>query len=98
VDLLALRSGGSAAHPTLAGRSRVIGGDPYTLTIGLPPAAPTYRLVGVHVEPSARGTRVDVSWATHQGYATVTLRSPTTRVLSWRLDFAPDTPYVYPVT
>jgi hypothetical protein len=98
VDLLALDSGGTATRPTLAGRSRVVGGDPYTLTIGLPAANPTLRLAAVHVEPDRGGAPVEVSWASHQGYATVTMRSPDTRTITWRLEFAPDTPYVYPVT
>lgn len=98
VDLRALHSGGTSSHPTLSGESRVIGGDPYTLTIGLPRSAPTFALATARVRGTKRGAPVHVSWASHQGYATVTITTDSTQVLSWDLGFAPSQPYIYPVT
>ncbi|MBX6332530.1 MAG: NPCBM/NEW2 domain-containing protein, partial [Gemmatimonadaceae bacterium] len=98
VDLLALHSGGTSAHPALSGRSRVIAGDPYTLTIGLPRGAATYRLAAARARGEGRGAPVRVSWATHQGYATVTIASDSTQTVAWDLAFEPSRPYVYPVT
>ncbi len=95
VDLLAYEEGGILTQPDLSGRSRVIGGDPYTLTLGLPRGAPTFRLSGV----TARGrtTGVRVSWSSHQGYATVTIDSDVTQEVDWSLRFERPEPYLYPV-
>ncbi|NIQ55738.1 MAG: hypothetical protein GWN71_20975, partial [Gammaproteobacteria bacterium] len=47
VDLLELTSSGPTDAPVLSGRSRVIGGDDYTVTVGLPPGGPGIRLASV---------------------------------------------------
>jgi hypothetical protein len=96
VDVLELSSSGAKETPVLRGRSHVIGGDPYTLTIGLPRAAPTYRLakaVGLGNERREVGAR----FQSHQGYATVVIDSDVTQEVSWKLEFAPARPYVFPV-
>ncbi|HEX5437315.1 MAG TPA: NPCBM/NEW2 domain-containing protein [Gemmatimonadaceae bacterium] len=98
VDVLARQSGGTVTNPTLSGRSRVIGGDAYTLTVGLPRGAHTFRLASARARGSMHGAPVRVSWASHQGYATATITTDSTQVVSWDLHFAPATPYVYPVT
>ena len=98
VDLLALENGGTSTQPTLAGQSRVIGGDPYTITVGLPRSAPTFRLAAARVRGAMPGAPVRVSWASHQGFATVTIQADTTQTVSWNLEFEPTQPYVYPVT
>jgi hypothetical protein len=97
VDLLDLEAGGSATQPTLAGRSRIIAGDPYTLTVGLPRSAPTFQLAGVKVNGERREHPVRVSSASHQGYATVTLESDASQTVSWELEFEPAQPYLFPV-
>lgn len=98
VELLALRHGGTSTHPSLSGESRVIGGDPYTLTVGLPRGAPTFRLTAARVQGGVDGAPVSVSWSSHQGYATVTIRTDTTQAVRWEIEFEPSEPYVYPVT
>lgn len=100
VDLLALRHGGTSTHPTMSGQSRVIGGDPYTLTVGLPRSAPTFRLAAARVRGAerGRGAPVRVTWESHQGYATVTIRTDSSQTVAWELEFEPSQPYVYPVT
>ncbi|HET7746450.1 MAG TPA: NPCBM/NEW2 domain-containing protein [Vicinamibacteria bacterium] len=94
IDLLDLRQGGDAHRPTMAGRSRLVAGDPYRLTVALPRAAPSFRLAAAR----ARGSRpVRVSWESHQGYATVTLTSEVAQAVEWELAFEPAEPYLYPV-
>jgi hypothetical protein len=101
VDLRALEHGGSDTKPSLTGESRVIGGDAYTLTVGLPRGKSSFRIATARAG-SAGGTGsaapVRVSWASHQGYATVTIRTDSTQVVKWGIDFEPAAPYVYPVT
>jgi hypothetical protein len=97
VDLLELEEGGIVTRPTLSGRSRVIAGDPYTLTVGLPRKAPSFRLVGARAEGEGSEHPVRVSMANHQGYATVTLESDVTQSVRWELRFEPAEPYIYPV-
>ena len=102
VDLRALEHGGSATHPSLSGESRVIGGDAYTLTVGLPRGKSSFRIATARANGSANGSangaRVRVSWSSHQGYATVTIRTDSTQVVRWGIEFEPAAPYVYPVT
>ena len=98
VDLRALEHGGSATKPSLTGESRVIGGDAYTLTVGLPRGESSFRIATARAKGSANAAPVRVSWASHQGYATVTIRSDSTQVVRWGIDFEPAAPYVYPVT
>ncbi|HSL22442.1 MAG TPA: NPCBM/NEW2 domain-containing protein [Vicinamibacterales bacterium] len=95
VDLLELKSGGTADRPTIAGRSRLIAGDAYRMIVGMPRAAPTYALAAAR----ARGEigPVEVTWLGHQGYATVTLRSTSTQEVGWDLAFERAQPYVFPV-
>ena len=90
VDLQALAPGGTPDAPTLAGRSRVIGGDDYVLTVAFPPGS-GLRLASVSVEGDARA-----EWETHIGYATATLTSPTTGPVDWQMTFEPGDGYVYP--
>jgi hypothetical protein len=97
VDLLELGEGTTSATPVLKGRSIVIGGDPYTLTIGLPRSEPSLELVGVKARGGfARPPRV--RFASHQGYATVTFESDSTQEVKWALSFEPADHYVYPVS
>jgi hypothetical protein len=98
VDLRALEHGGSAERPSLSGESRVIGGDAYTLTVGLPRGKSSFRVATAHASAAANGAPVRVSWSSHQGYATVTIRTDSTQLVRWRIDFEPAAPYVYPVT
>src|SRR5262249_6369698 len=95
VDLLELHAGGTADKPTLAGRSRVAAGDRYRLTVGLPRAAPTFRLAAA--QASGVGGSVDVAWESHQGYAEATVTSPVSQTIRWTLSFEPAQPYLYPV-
>jgi len=97
IDLVELRAGGILTRPSLAGRSRIIGGDPYTLTVGLPRGSSTFRLARVEVAGAESGPNPRVTWQTHQGYATITITSPVSQVVSWDLGFEPARPYVYPV-
>lgn len=100
VDLAELSGGGDALRPTLAGSSRVIAGDPYTLTIGLPRSAPTYKLAAVRALDyfSRSPAQAQVRFASRQGWATVTIDSAITQEISWELEFVrSDRDYVYPV-
>jgi len=94
VDLCEYAETEEDGAPVLRGRSRVIGGDPYTLTIGLPRTAPHWRLATATLVGRSPG--VKVTWSTHLGYATATFASAGTREVAWELRFAPDTPYRYP--
>jgi hypothetical protein len=97
VDVLQLEDGGIVTRPTLGGRSRVVGGAPYTLTFGLPRSSPTFRLARVDVAGEQPGRTPRVTWETHQGYATVTIESGVSQVVSWNLGFEPTELYTYPV-
>lgn len=97
VDLLELESGGTDDAPRLKGASRVIGGDPYTLTIGLPRSAPTWSLAKA-VAKGVRQKNVNVSFLSHQGCATVTVESGITQDVSWELTFSPAHLYESPLT
>lgn len=92
IDLVSVDRNGPAK---LSGRSRLVAGDAYTLTVGLARARPTLRLK----EARATGTQgpVRVDHLTHQGYATVTLRSDVSQCVDWTLRFEPAKTYVFPV-
>lgn len=98
VELRALEHGGSATHPTLSGESRVIGDDPYTLTVGLPRGKSSFRIAMARANGTATSVPVRVSWSSHQGYAIVTIRTDSTEIVRWGIEFEPAAPYVYPVT
>jgi hypothetical protein len=99
VDLRALSAQATDTGVVLIGRSHVIGGDSYTLTIGLPRAAPTFRIVGAKVCDASHQQPADVRMrcTPHQGYATVTIESDVTQEIGWELTFEPAQPYVFPV-
>lgn len=97
VDLRSLEHGGSGDRPSLSGESRVIGGDAYTLTVGLPRGKSSFRIAAARASGSGKVAPVRVSWASHQGYATVTIRSDSTQLVRWGIEFEPAAPYVYPV-
>ncbi|MGW8268462.1 MAG: hypothetical protein ACWGSQ_18990, partial [Longimicrobiales bacterium] len=94
VELKALSAGGPEAAPTLSGRSVVLGGDPYTLTVGFPPGGAGTLLTGVAAE-GASG-RVAVSHESHLGYATIRLESETTQEVSWEMRFQEGETWIYP--
>jgi hypothetical protein len=96
VDLLSLETGGTAERPVLAGRSRLVGADPYRLTVGLPRAQPTFRLASARAQ-GEDGEPLPIAFESHQGYATASIRSETDQVVSWEMQFEPADPYVYPV-
>jgi hypothetical protein len=96
IDVVDLRHAGSADAPTLSGQSRVLGGDPYRITIGFPRGSPTYRLLSASAR-GAMGEPVRVTRLGHQGYATVTLESDVRQEVSWELTFERSEPYVFPV-
>jgi hypothetical protein len=104
VDLLDVSPGGTADRPVLSGRSRIVAGDPYSITIGMPRAKPTYRLASSRATAGTRA--LDVSSSNHQGHATVTIHTAAsdaardrtgTIEVAWRLEFEPGEPYTYPV-
>ncbi len=97
VDLAALSTGGTDSTPTISGRSRVVGGDAYTLTFGLPAAASTYRISGATVAGEPGADRPSVTFESHQGYATVTIASEASQTVSWNVRFSPTGAYHYPV-
>ncbi len=97
VSLVALSSGGTDAAPLLSGKSRVVAGDPYTLTFGLPPVRATYRIVSAEAAPAAGGPRPTVTFASHQGYATVTVTSSTSQTVAWTVRFGAAEAFHYPV-
>jgi hypothetical protein len=94
VDLKSLSPGGSVEAPTLAGRTRVIGGEPYTLTVGFPPGGPGTLLT----EVSVRGEdgAAEVVFQSHLGYATVRIESGITQEVSWEMTFQEGDTWVYP--
>jgi len=96
VDLLSLGTGGTAERPVLAGKSRLVGTDPYRLTIGLPRATPAFRLAFARAR-GEDGEPLPIAFESHQGYATASIRSETDQVVSWEMHFEPADPYVYPV-
>jgi hypothetical protein len=96
LDVLDIQAGGTRDRPTLAGHSRVVAGDRYRLTIGLPRRSPTFRLAAAKAR-SESGRAIEVNWESHQGYATATVTSPTAQTIAWTLSFEPAQPYLYPV-
>lgn len=95
VDLLERNDGGTVERPVLSGRSRLVAGDPYRLTVAVPRAKPTFRLAAARARGAARPVRV--RWESHQGYATATIESEVAQDVAWELSFAPAEPYRYPV-
>lgn len=89
IDLLELRY--DAASLSYHGRSRLIGGAPYTLTFGLPRQRPTFRVA------SARAGGADVRVENHQGWATVTLTAGRSGEVDWRVTFEPAELYSFKV-
>jgi len=92
VDLTSLESDSAEDEAILRGTSRVIAGDPYRITIGLPPGEPAQSIVA-RVEP--QGT-VKHCLLAHHGCATLTLQSCTTREVRWELRFQPQPAYRFP--
>jgi len=95
VDLKALAMGAGGEATTLSGRSMVLGGEPYTLTVGFPPGGTGTLLTGV-VARGEGGRRVQVSHESHLGYATVRLDSGTTQEVSWEMTFQEGDTWIYP--
>lgn len=94
VDLHELDHTGSPAAPTVSGRSRVIEGDDYVLTFGLPAGGPGLRIDSVAVAGETGSVAVD--WQSHIGYATVTIHSELTQSVAWEVRFGAADVYVYP--
>lgn len=92
VDLKEL-SGVDDGAPGLSGRSRVVGGDDYVLTFGLPPAGPGLRVASVRARGGAGAVTTD--WQSHIGYATVILTTEATQEVEWEVRFEPAETYVY---
>lgn len=86
VDLKQLREGGTS----VAGESRVIKGDPYELRFVFP-RGKNYKVA----RAVAGGLPVRVS--AHQGWARVEFTPSKTGTVAWRVEFAPDAVYSYPV-
>jgi len=95
VDLVELDEGGIFTEPSLAGRSNVVADDPYTLVIGLPRDAATFKIAEASAAGDAQSVRT--SWANHQGYATLTIDSDISQSVEWSIRFQPAQAYVYPV-
>lgn len=95
VELRALTCRPEGAAWVLEGRSRVIADEPYVLTVGLPRAAPTFALTAA--QAGADAADVSVRGESHQGCATVTIRSPRTREVDWSLRFEPAEVHSHPV-
>jgi len=92
VDLTSLESDSADGQAILRGTSRVIAGDPYVVTIGLPPGEPA-QSVSARVEP--RGA-VKYWTLAHHGCATLSLWSDQTREVEWELRFRPQPAYQFP--
>jgi hypothetical protein len=94
VDLKELSSEDSPDGPVLSGRSRVIGGDPYTLTVGFPSGGEGMELV----DATAQGSdgAVDVEFESHLAYGTITLNTDRTQEVTWELRFRDADTWVYP--
>jgi len=92
VDLTSLESDSADGQAILRGTSRVIAGDPYVVTIGLPPGEPA-QSVSARVEP--RGA-VKYCTLAHHGCATLSLWSDQTREVEWELRFRPQPAYQFP--
>jgi len=93
VDVKGLAWDASPESSSLSGRSRVIGGDPYTLTVGFPPGG------GVQISTATAVGEEDavrVTLQNHLGYATVQLQSEKTQEVSWDLRFEETDTWVYP--
>ena len=96
VDLLERRDGGTPAAPAIAGKSRVMADDPYTLVFGMPRAKSTLRIASVTATDEA-GRAVPAVFTNHLGFATVTVDSPKRQTVSWSVSFEPVEQYFYPV-
>lgn len=81
IDLL--ESGYDATAPAWHGRSKLIGGDPYTITFAFPRTGTTYQIASAQADGAA------VTIENHQGWATVRLMSPRSCVVDWRVQFEP---------
>lgn len=103
LDVADLEEAGGPDGPVVRGRSQVIANDAYTLTFGLPPADPSHRLAEFRLleetasDGAARAVAPRVEIANHDGWATATIFSPTTREIRWEARFDPATPFSYPV-
>ncbi|MCF8222712.1 MAG: alpha-galactosidase [Bacteroidales bacterium] len=73
------------------GISNVIGGDPYQLHFACP-AGEYFDITDVRVS-GANGLETEIT--NHQGWSTLTIRSPKTTKLEWTVDFEPAYSYKY---
>jgi hypothetical protein len=96
VDLIEIAERGSTSAPALAGKSRVMADDPYTLVFGLPRGKSTWHIAAVSATDAA-GRAVAASFANHLGFATVTIDSRRRQTVSWSVAFASAEEYAYPV-
>ena len=90
-----------AATGTLAGVSRVVGGDPYELRVaGITDGGKLWKLTAAEVSPADQAAGVTVAQAESPGLARVTIRSTASREVNWSLKFTsqPLPPGGMPVT
>jgi hypothetical protein len=78
-----------AAARELSGISKVVGGDDYDLRVATFTTKGMWKPAGAEVSETDRGAGVTVSLVEETGLARVTIRSPGSREVSWKVRFEP---------
>ncbi len=76
-----------AGTKTLAGRSRLVGGDPYELRIFVPPTAKRWAVAKAEIDSPDKHFGETVAWKADPAGARVTLTVPRGRQVAWRVVF-----------
>jgi hypothetical protein len=74
----------------LAGTSKVVGGDAYELRVLTRSAKGAWKAAGAEVSAEDRAAGVSASVAEEAGLVRVTLKSPKSRDVRWKVRFSPD--------
>ena len=72
----------------LAGTSKVVGGDAYELRVLASSTKGAWKAAGAEVSPEDRAAGVSVSVAEEAGLVRVTVKSPKSRDVKWKVRFA----------
>ena len=72
---------------TLAGRSRVVGGDPYELRIAMPTTAKRWAVKKAEIDRPEKDFGEAVAWKADPPGVRVTITAPRNREVTWRVAF-----------
>ena len=77
----------NAAAKTLAGRSRLVGGDPYELRIAMPATAKRWAVAKAEIDTPDKHFGETIAWKQDPDGVRVTITAPRSREVAWRVVF-----------